>query len=256
VVRRSNWYCLPRAAAPFAAFYRLLEAHLARHGERAARGAPPQACLMADTAALVAGGRCTATTSVATQIGFWCFVIKDALEINVPRTLALIAAHPDVYRRVQADVDAAPPVDAKSAAGQAYLEGCLREQLRLWTPVPLLLRRVVADFELPGGVALRAGEKIMIHAGFHHRDPKSFGAGADRFLPTAAPAPDAPRLYSFSGGRQSCAGQFVARFLLTATLASLVKRLRFELVGPAIATERIAHLCNHFAIRFRTERRP
>jgi cytochrome P450 len=251
VVKRSNGYALPRAAAAFSAFYRLLDAHLARHGAAIARGAPAAPCLMGDAAALVAGGHCGASASVSTQVGFWCFVIKDALEINVPRTLALIAAHSEVYRNAQQDVDAMPAFDAKSAAGLAYLEGCLREQLRLWTPVPLLLRRVVADFELPGGVALRAGEKIMIHAGFYHRDPMHFGAAADTFAPTATSALDAPRLYSFSAGRQSCAGQFVARFLLTATLAALLKRMRFELIGPAIATGGIPHQYDHFAIRLR-----
>ncbi len=251
VVKRSNWYLLPRAASAFSAFYARLDGYLSRQSATATSATGSKQCLMADSAALLASGRCSSLTSAPTQIGFWFYVIKDALEINVARTLALIATHGDVYQRVLGEVDAVQTPDAKAIDGLRYLEGCLREELRLWTPVPILLRRVVHAFKLPGGVAVGDAEKILIHAGFYHRDIEFFGESANEFSPAQAPHDALPRVYSFSGGHQSCAGQFVARFLIKATLALLLKRLRFELLGPGIAGAGVPYLYDHFKIRFR-----
>lgn len=256
VVKHSNWYVLPRASAAFSAFYARLETYLSRDRAAAANANESPRCLMADSAALLKDRALSPMTSAPTQIGFWFFVIKDALELNVARTLALIATHADVYERVQREIDAAQASTAQAIDGLSYLEGCIREQLRLWTPVPMLLRRAVRSFELPDAVAVGQGEKILIHAGFYHRDIEFFGESANRFVPQPMADGALPRVYSFSAGHQSCAGQFVARFLLKATLASLLKRLRFELVGPGIETAAVPYLYDHFEVRFRVTRRP
>jgi cytochrome P450 len=92
--------------------------------------------------------------------------------------------------------------------------------------------------------------QILIHAGFHHRDSHVLGATADRFSPDSLT--DAfPPVYVFSRHRQSCAGQFLARFLIKAALAALLSRFRFALVAPGIDPGRIPHLCDHFGIELR-----
>jgi hypothetical protein len=255
VVKRSNWYVLPRAGAAFAAFYARLADHLAQHREPPRQATTSHQCLMADGAALLNDGSASPLVSGETQIGFWFFVIKDALELNIPRTLALIASHAEVSDQVRREIDAMAAASAENIDGLDYTESCIREQLRLWTPVPMLLRRVVTDFKLPGDVTVAAGRKILIHAGFYHRDVEYFGATANRFAPSASTGSESPRLYSFSDGHQSCAGQFVARFLLKATLALLLARYRFELMGPPIDTAEVPYLYDHFAIRLRMSRR-
>jgi len=256
VVKRSNWYLLPRASAAFAAFYARLEGYLARHGAEAKGDAASTRCLMADSATLLASHPPTPVTSASTQIAFWFFVIKDALEINMAKTLALLASHPDVYDRVQREIDAMQAPAARAIDGLDYLEGCIAEGLRLWTPVPILLRRVRRSFPVVDGVTVNEGEKVLIHAGFYHRDVEYFGNDANRFAPRQGSADPSPRLYFFSAGRQSCAGQFVARFLLKATLASLLKAARFELVGPRTGTDPVPYLYDHFKIRLRIHPQP
>jgi hypothetical protein len=244
---------VPRDRHAFAAFYEQIDRHLDRH--RAAHkaappgGPPPQhACLMHDGAALLDKGTATAATRVPNQVAFWFHVLKDAIELHVARTLALIAAHPGVQDRVRAEIRAAPALTAEAIDALPLLDACLREQLRLWTAVPILLRRVHQPFALRDAIRLEAGQQILIHAGFQHRDPGG-GEAVDRFAPDAAP--EWSHLLVFSRHNQSCAGLFLARFVLKAALASLLAKHRFELLAPSIGSGRIPHLCNHFEIELR-----
>lgn len=257
MVCRSNWLLGHRQS--FSAFYGAMDRYLARH--RAFISSPrgggqpeservPTECLMHDSAGLRESGRATALTRVPSQIGFWFFVLKDAVELHVSRTLALIAVHPEMQDRVRTEIRTASPLTAQAIDGLSFLEACLREQLRLWTPVPMLLRRAVESFSLPGGLTIEAGQQLLIHAGFYHRDAEVFGEIADRFSPDAAER-GIPPVYVFSDGRQSCAGQFLARFVLKATLASMLAHSRFELGAPGLERGRIPCSYDHFKIVLR-----
>jgi cytochrome P450 len=248
MVSRSYLPILPRDRHAFDAFYGQIDRHLERHRASARGPTGPHACLMRDAAGLLDQGVATEATRVPDQIAFWFYVLKDAIELHVARTLALIAAHPEIQDRVRKEIRAAPALTVDAIDGLPLLDACLREQLRLWTAVPLLLRRVHRKFSLREAIPLEAEQQILIHAGFQHRDP-ALGEAADRFAPDAAP--DWSRLLVFSRHNQSCAGLFLARFVLKAALASLLARSRFELLAPSIGSGRIPHLCNHFEIELR-----
>lgn len=259
MVRRSNWYILPRHRRYFSAFYEQIDLYLARHRAfsrdphraQQAKGEPVSSrCLMHESARLLENGSAGALTQAPTQIGFWFFVLKDAVELHVARTLALIAAHSDVQDRVRQEILNVAPLTAQAIDGLQYLDACIREQLRLWTPVPILLRRAVKSFSLRGEIPIEAGQQILIHTGFYHRDPRVFGEVANQFSPGAV-ASTLPPVYYFSRHHQSCAGQFLAMFLLKATLASLLARFRFELVGPTIERGRVPYLYDHFKVELR-----
>lgn len=254
---RSN--ILLRHGRSFTAFYERIERYLSRHGaslagarrEQQSEGEPlPKRCLMHESAAFLEQRSAGSTTRVPTQIGFWFFVLKDAVELHVARTLVLIAAHPDVQARAREEVRSAGALTGQAIDGLRYLDACIREQLRLWTPVPILLRRAVTSFSLRGEIAIRARQQILVHAGFYHRDAHVFGERADKFSPDSADR--SPTLYVFSRYRQSCAGESLVRLVLKATLASLLARFRFELVGPAIAPSRIPYLYDHFKVKLRS----
>jgi cytochrome P450 len=257
LARRGNFGAVvpfvPTDRHAFAAFYeqidRHLDGHRATHKAAPPGGPPPQhACLMHDSAALLDNGSASETTRVPDQVAFWFHVLKDAIQLHVARTLALIAAHPEIQDRVRSEIRAVPALTAEAIDRLPLLDACLREQLRLWTAVPILLRRVHQPFALREEIDLEAGQQILIHAGFQHRDPGK-GQAVDQFVP--AKALDWPRLLVFSRHNQSCAGQFLARFVLKAALASLLARNRFELVAPSIGSGKIPHLCNHFEIELR-----
>lgn len=250
MVGRSNWPLLPRKRRSFAAFYGGIERQLAEHR---AGGAPASTtCLMHDSARLLDQGSAGPLTRVPAQIGFWFFVLKDAVELHVARTLALIAADAEVQHRVREEIRRAHPLTADAIDGLQYLEACLGEQLRLWTPVPILLRRAVRSFSLIDGITVDAQQQILMHTGFYHRDPRVFGATAHAFSPArVTEGSPLPRVYVFSDGHQSCAGQFLARFILKAALARLLGQFRFELIGPRVETGRVPYLYDHFKIKLR-----
>jgi cytochrome P450 len=242
---RSN--LLLREQPSFAAFYEHIERDLAN-----ANASGPVACLLGDSAALVEKGNTTATTRVPAQVGFWLFVLKDAVELHVARTLALIAVHPDVQQRVREEIRTAGGANGQAIDGLHYLEACIMEQLRLWTPVPLLMRRAMHSFTLREAIPVEAGRQLLIHAGFHHRDPRIFGAHADRFAPDSVVGGGGPDVYVFSAHRQGCAGRSLVMFILKATLAALLRDSHFELAAPAIEPSRIPYLYDHFNLRLRT----
>jgi cytochrome P450 len=245
LLRRSNY--LWRDESAFARFHR----QMVRDLESAAPNHPgaPTHCLMADSAAELASGNASDITRVPSQIGFWFFVLKDGLELHVARTLALIAAHPDAQEQVRDELAHAGVLNAAAINRLDYLQACLHEQARLWTPVPLLLRRARHSFSLNGEIPIAREQQILIHAGFYHRDSRFFGARADRFSPDDALGDDFPAIYFFSAERQSCVGRSLVTFLLKAALASLLSRFRFELIGPTIEPGHIPYLYDHFNVR-------
>jgi cytochrome P450 len=246
---------LLRRPRDFAAFFTQIKDQLQKH-RRTTPGstssgesdAAPHACLVHRAAGLLDDGTATSLTCVPSQVAFWLFVLKDALELHVARTLALIAAHPDIQDRVRREVAQLPAIGGTVPGEMPLLEACIREQLRLWTPVPILLRRATGDFALRDAIAVKAEEQLLVLTGVYHRDAAVFGAAADRFAPEERAA---AATYVFSAGHQSCAGQFLARFLLKATLAALLKSFRFELVRPPLQPERIPYTFDHFMIELR-----
>jgi cytochrome P450 len=257
MARRGNWFLGHRRY--FAALYERIGRYLSGHRaflQDSRRGVQPKSeavstrCLMHDSAKALEDGSANASTQVPTQIGFWFFVLKDAIELHVARTLALIAAHSEVQDRVREEVRDAGTLTPQAIDDLNCLGACIDEQLRLWTPVPILLRRAVTAFSLRGEIAIDAGQQILIHAGFFHRDPSVFGEAADKFSPQSV-ARAFPSVYYFSGHRQSCAGQSLVTFLLKATLAALLAKFRFELVGPAIEPSRVPYIYDHFKVALR-----
>jgi len=190
-------------------------------------------------------------TDVSSQVTFWLYVMKDAIELHAARTLALLAAHREVQARVRRDIAAAGTLDAQGIGGLSLLEACILEQLRLWTPVPLLLRRMEDAGVVAGVARCRRDDQALVHAGFYHRDPAVFGPRADIFDPDAVVAGDGPPLFVFSVDPRDCAGRTLVLFLLKTTLALLLRDARYELAGPALERARIPCLYDHFAIDLR-----
>jgi cytochrome P450 len=205
----------------------------------------------------------TDDVKTSSQIAFWLFVMKDAIELHTVRTLALIASAPEDVRQRLSNELARTPLTAAGIAQLDFLEACIKETLRLWTPVPILLRVALEPIELFDSVRIEKGQQVLMHTGSYHRHPEVFGAAADRFLPDQRVITDThncdsvtnatPPLYVFSRYQQSCAGQFLIVFLLKAVLAPLVKT-NPRLLGEQIPMDPVPAAINHFAMRFWRDR--
>ncbi|MGH9960876.1 MAG: cytochrome P450 [Pyrinomonadaceae bacterium] len=96
---------------------------------------------------------------------------------------------------------------AQAIDGLQYLDACIREQLRLWTPVPVLLRRAVKSFSLRGEIPIEAGQQILMHTSFYHRDSRAFGEVANQFSPDSV-TKEFPAVYYFSGDVRAAPASF------------------------------------------------
>ena len=247
LARRANW--LLRHQPAFAAFDAWLSQELTsrRDGDDAAAQCP-----VGEAARRTPTGAAGSRLGVPSQVGFWFFVLKDAIELHVARTLALLAIHPAAQERARVEARPAALPAPEAIDGQHFLEACLLEQLRLWTPVPLLLRRALHGFPLRDTVDALPERQLLVHAAFHHRDARQFGERADRFMPDAVA--NGPPLLVFSRHRQSCAGETLVRFVIKAVLAALLARARFTLVRPALQAGDLPLQIDHFALRLHVER--
>lgn len=146
----------------------------------------------------------------------------------------LLSHHQDAQARVRAEVQAAEP--AADAPALPLTTRVLDESLRLYPPTWLYVRVAVAADTLPGGAAVRAGDKIYLSPYTMHRHA-SWYAHPDRFDPEHF-SDDAVRgrprfaFYPFGGGARQCIGEPFARRESLTVLAALLRRFRLEPVGP------------------------
>jgi choline dehydrogenase len=237
--------------------HRRLAGSLARQrptGSRAAQGHPSgdglPFSLTRDAPQRGDDGAVTTRTCPEDQIGFWMYVLPASIELHVARTLALIASDGGVQDRVRDEIGRVSDWTPDAIDGLTLLHACFQEQLRLWTPVPLLLRRTTAAFHLRDEILLEPEDQILLPIGAYHRDSAVFGERADRFAPDLRGG-DGPPTYSFSRHRQSCAGEQLATFTIVATLAYLLKTSRFQLRSERIDPQCVPHMYNHFAVALR-----
>jgi cytochrome P450 len=151
--------------------------------------------------------------------------------------LYLLATHPEVRARVEAEVD------ARAADGPAgltfetlrqmeYLGHAVRETGRLHSPVTLVPRGVVAETEFAGHV-IPAGAQVRLGLAGTHRIGRIFAA-PERFDPDRlAPPREEDRkvpysLVTFGGGPRICIGINFAQIEMRALAAYVLPRFRIE----------------------------
>lgn len=155
---------------------------------------------------------------------------SETTAVTLAWALHLIARHPDVERRLHAEVDAVLGGRTAGPDDVAALEltgRVVTETLRLRPPVYIMTREVTADTEL-GGHRLPAGTVIAYspypihHNPDVHADPHAFDP--DRWTPDRAPARHA--FVPFSHGARKCIGDRFSLMEATLALASITARWR------------------------------
>jgi cytochrome P450 len=177
---------------------------------------------------------------VAGQVPHWLFALKDTVAANCAHALALILAHPGAAERVrhevEGDLDDPAAVDA-----MGYLEGCLQDTMRLLPTTPVLLRVALRDDELGGRTVPRSAQ-VMIHNGYHHRNPDALD-DPDRFQPERwEPGGWSYRFNHLSNGPQACAGRELVLLLGKAVLGRILAGGPWTLSAPRLdVTQGVPH---------------
>lgn len=152
--------------------------------------------------------------------------------------LYLLARHPDIARRLEAEVDAVlaggRPVAMDDLPQLPYTRMVIDETLRLYPPAYAIARWAQQEDEV-GGYRVAAQSAVTLFPYVTHRHPE-FWPDPDRFDPqrfTPERTADRPRYayVPFGGGPRQCIGNTFALTEAHLILASLVQRYRWQLVA-------------------------
>jgi cytochrome P450 len=149
--------------------------------------------------------------------------------------LYLLATHTAVVDRLRAELANAlggAPLGTEGLHKLPFLNATIREAGRLQSPVLLLPRGVLSDFEF-GGQHVSAGTRVYLAVAAGHRLPSVFAEpeqfDPERFLPPREEDKRTPyALVTFGGGPRICLGISFAQVEVTALLAHVVPRFHLE----------------------------
>ena len=148
----------------------------------------------------------------------------------------MLAENPDAEQRVLREVDAAcgdRPVTLNDLPHLKYLEGAVKESMRLYPPSAFLFgRETIEDVEL-GGHTLRRGSWILISPYLVHRDPANFPDplrfDPERFSPRRLEEIPPYAYIPFGGGPRICIGNSMATMQIVLLAATILQKFQLSL---------------------------
>ncbi|CAK1604014.1 unnamed protein product [Parnassius mnemosyne] len=162
----------------------------------------------------------------------------DTSAVAIGYTLKLLAMYPKIQDRVFQELQEVfgysdRPLVKKDLINLKYLDMVVKESLRLFPPVPFIIRKVgLEDVTLRR--VLPAGSGIIVSIWGVHRDPKYWGPDAecfdpDRFLPERFNLQHACSYMPFSNGPRNCVGYKYAFMSIKTAVSAIVRR--YKIVG-------------------------
>nr|WP_274323901.1 cytochrome P450 [Halosimplex aquaticum] len=152
-------------------------------------------------------------------------------------TTFLLAQHPSVEERLLAELDdhlGGDPPTVEDVRNLPYLETVVKESMRLYPPVPGIVREATGTDEI-AGYTIPEGATLSINQWTVHRDPSLYddpmAFRPDRW--TDEMEQSLPRLayFPFSAGPRRCVGDRFAMLEAKVVLATLLQRYHLELVS-------------------------
>ncbi|XP_030026719.1 cytochrome P450 4c3 isoform X3 [Manduca sexta] len=163
----------------------------------------------------------------------------DTSAVALGFTLKLLGKYPEIQEKVYQELrdvfgDTDRPLVKEDLTKMKYLERVVKESLRLFPPVPFIIRKVLEDIKLPSGHVLPGGSGIVISIWGIHRDPKYWGPDAehfdpDRFLPERFNLAHGCSYMPFSSGPRNCLGYQYALMSVKAALSGILRN--YKVVG-------------------------
>nr|QZP43555.1 cytochrome P450 monooxygenase CYP341A43 [Ephestia elutella] len=151
-------------------------------------------------------------------------------------TLKLLAKYPEIQDKVYEELyelygDSDRPLIKEDLTKLKYLERVVKESLRLFPPVPFIIRKILEETKLPSGRVLPAGSGVVVSIWGAHRDPKYWGPDAevfdpDRFLPERYKPVHPCSYIPFSFGPRNCIGYQYALMSIKTALSTVLRSYR------------------------------
>ena len=164
------------------------------------------------------------------------FAGHDTVALSLIWTWFLLSQHPDIYQKVQQEIDQVLEGRTPQYADLERLPYCLqvyKEAIRIRPPVPFTRREASSDFEIDGypipkGTIVFISPYIMHHKAEYFPEPERFDP--ERFSP--AREKEIPRYayIPFGTGPRTCIGNHLVMMEGHLLLATLAQRVTFELL--------------------------
>ncbi|XP_063614827.1 uncharacterized protein LOC134787925 [Penaeus indicus] len=184
------------------------------------------------------------------EVNTFMFAGHDTTSAAMNWFLYAMGSHPDAQERVFEEIEAvmqgsdrAP--SASDLREMKYLELCLKETLRLFPPIPMIIRELKEDAVI-SSYSIPAGTSIVVHVFRLHRDPEQFPDpevfDPNRFLPQNSLRRHNYAFAPFSAGPRNCIGQKFSLLEMKAILCSILRTFRVESVVPRKDLKLLAEL--------------
>lgn len=176
-------------------------------------------------------GACFGTEEMVDQVAIFFLAGHETSASALAWALYLLALHPEAQERVRAEAEAlGEAVEFGAMAGLKFTRDVFREVLRLYPPVPMLVREN-ARAEVMRGRSVAPGAQIVVSPWHLHRHeriwerPDEFDP--DRWARAETRACAREAYIPFSSGARVCSGAGFAMVEGPLLLALLVRRFRF-----------------------------
>ncbi|XP_041971590.1 cytochrome P450 4C1-like isoform X1 [Aricia agestis] len=178
------------------------------------------------------------------EVDTFMFEGHDTTAGGLTYTLLLLANHSDIQKKVVEELYKIFGEDTREAtlgdlAEMKYLELCLKESVRLYPPVPHILRQItqpckLSNFDIPANTMCSIHIYDLHHNPKLYPDPEKFDP--ERFLPENSVGRHNYAYIPFSAGPRNCIGQKFAMMEMKSAISSILRN--FELV-PVTKVEEV-----------------
>lgn len=161
----------------------------------------------------------------------------ETTSLALTHALFLLGKHPEVLRRVHAEVDDVLSGERlpseEDVPKLALVERVIKEAMRLHPPAWVVGREVAKPIEISGH-RIEKGTQAVVSQWLTHRDPRWWprpeAFDPDRFLPEVQKARPRFAYFPFGGGPRVCIGNHFAMMEAVLMLALIVSRFEVELL--------------------------
>ncbi|XP_038223212.1 cytochrome P450 4C1-like [Zerene cesonia] len=168
------------------------------------------------------------------EISLFLLAGTDTSAIAICNTLKLFGKYPEVQEKIYAELisvlgDSDRPLHKNDLKELKYMNRVVKESLRLYPPVPIIVRKTKKEITLPSGTTLPNKTGIIIFIWGVNRDPNYWGPNANCFDPDRFLSPNTNLLTTFSLGPRNCVGYQFAFIVIKVALVEIVRR--YKVVG-------------------------
>ncbi|XP_069118740.1 cytochrome P450 4F2-like [Argopecten irradians] len=164
-------------------------------------------------------GKGLSDAEIRDEADTFLFEGHDTTASGITWTLFALATHPQYQAKVQQEIDditrdrECKNIQWEDLSKLQYLAQCIKEGMRLYSPVPFIQRRLSKDVDLPD-CKIPNGSLVTIHLYNLHHNPHVWTEpdvyDPERFNPDVIREQDTYSYIPFSAGSRNCIGQHFA----------------------------------------------